>query len=206
MYGANIEEFTFIDVLMHLKEEGILPYSITAVSMGGDSDRARGFFTENQTLMMEIMKRSGAEIICEEDLRKSITKRMEIYNRASGGNQIGCFINIGGASANFGTTALSLSITPGLTIDFTLRSDDPEKGLLFEYGERGVPVVHLLNVRGLAASNGLPIDPIPLPRPGTSSVYYEIKYSRTLVFGLLLILALMLLWSKLKFTLPSPSC
>jgi len=35
MYGANIQGFTFIDMLMYLNEKGILPHSITAVSMGG---------------------------------------------------------------------------------------------------------------------------------------------------------------------------
>jgi poly-gamma-glutamate system protein len=196
MYGANIQGFTFVDMLTHLKERGVLPYSITAISMGGDFDRAGGFFAEDLSLMMEIMETSGAEIIYEEDLGTSIIKRMEIYDKASNGNGISCFVNVGGASANFGNTALSLNIAPGLILDFTLKSDDPERGLLFEYGDRGVPVVHLLNIRGLAASTGLPIDPVPLPQPGTSSVYSEIKYSKTLVVGLLLILALMLLWGS----------
>jgi poly-gamma-glutamate system protein len=39
----------------------------------------------------------------------------------------------------------------------------PTRGLLFEFAARGVPVIHLLHVRGLAKDNGLPYDPVPLP-------------------------------------------
>ena len=39
----------------------------------------------------------------------------------------------------------------------------PARGLLFEFAARGVPVVHLLHVKGLARANGLPFDPVPFP-------------------------------------------
>jgi len=43
--------------------------------------------------------------------------------------------------------------------DFNLR-------LARELAARGVPVVHLLYVKGLARENGLPFDPVPFPLPG----------------------------------------
>ena len=49
--------------------------------------------------------------------------------------------------------------------------------LTFEYAARHIPVVHLLNVRGLAEENGLPFDPVPLTRPGETDVYYTMRYS-----------------------------
>ena len=36
---------------------------------------------------------------------------------------------------------------------------------------RGVPVIHLLNIKGLAAAHGLPWDPSPLPQPGEGDLY-----------------------------------
>jgi hypothetical protein len=36
---------------------------------------------------------------------------------------------------------------------------------------RGVPVVHLLHVEGIARSFGLPIDPVPLPHPGAGAPF-----------------------------------
>jgi hypothetical protein len=35
---------------------------------------------------------------------------------------------------------------------------------------RGVPVVHLLHIQGLARTHGLPWDPVPLPDPGTTAL------------------------------------
>jgi hypothetical protein len=53
-----------------------------------------------------------------------------------------------------------------------------ERGLIFEYAAMGVPVINLLDVRGLAVRNGLPVDPIPLPPPGEGGVYFTKAHSR----------------------------
>ena len=42
MYGANLPGFTFVDMLARLREDGILPYRIAAVSPGGDQDGGAG--------------------------------------------------------------------------------------------------------------------------------------------------------------------
>jgi hypothetical protein len=38
---------------------------------------------------------------------------------------------------------------------------------------RGIPVIHLLDVRTLALRHGLPWDPVPLPRPGSTRLTRE---------------------------------
>jgi hypothetical protein len=42
--------------------------------------------------------------------------------------------------------------------------------MLFEMAARGIPVVHLLHVRGLATRHGLSWDPVPLPEPGVTRI------------------------------------
>jgi poly-gamma-glutamate system protein len=49
----------------------------------------------------------------------------------------------------------------------------PTRGVVFEFAVRGVPVVHLLFVKGLARDNGLPFDPVPLPPIGEGAVYRQ---------------------------------
>ena len=62
-----------------------------------------------------------------------------------------------------------------------------------------MPVVYLLNVRGLAEDNGLPFDPVPLTRPGETNVYYATRQSPVYaVLALLAAAALLLLGRKLK--------
>ncbi len=188
MYGATIPGWTFIDMLDALNREGIFQYRVVAVSMGGVEDRARGFFRENRELMLEIMEKSGAEIIYEDELIDSIERRKEIYTEESDGGGIACFVNIGGASANYGTTLLSLNISPGLIKERAISTDEPERGLIFDYLDKGVPVVHLLNIRSIASREGIPIDPVPFPSPGTSGVYFEDSHPRSLIIFLLSVL------------------
>ncbi|MBS1226472.1 MAG: hypothetical protein H6R32_406, partial [Candidatus Aminicenantes bacterium] len=46
-----------------------------------------------------------------------------------------------------------------------------ERGVLQAMAAAGVPVIHLLNVKGLCERYGLPWDPRPLPAPGEGPVY-----------------------------------
>jgi hypothetical protein len=45
---------------------------------------------------------------------------------------------------------------------------EDRRGVLFEMVSRGVPVIHLLHIRGLALRFGLPWDPLPFPEPGST--------------------------------------
>ncbi|MDH5466438.1 MAG: hypothetical protein OEY25_03365 [Candidatus Aminicenantes bacterium] len=46
-----------------------------------------------------------------------------------------------------------------------------KRGVIFEMAERGIPVVHLLYIKGLVQRYGLSWDPVPLPDPGKGRVY-----------------------------------
>jgi len=67
---------------------------------------------------------------------------------------------------NYRNTAAAISFPNGLTTRPPVMSAHPERGLIFEYSAMGVPVVNLIDVRGLALKSGLPIDPIPFPPVG----------------------------------------
>ena len=62
------------------------------------------------------------------------------------------------------------------------------KGVLIRMAERGLPVIHLLDVQRLAKRHGLPIDPVPLPELGQGPVYFTERYDRVVL--LLLVIAL----------------
>jgi poly-gamma-glutamate system protein len=104
-------------------------------------------------------------------LADSIWRRMRIYEAASAGRPIRCFVNIGGASASFGDTEASLSLPNGLVLNAPAVPSSPTRGVVFEFASRGVPIVHMLYVKGLALDNHLPFDPIPLPPTGEGDVY-----------------------------------
>ena len=64
--------------------------------------------------------------------------------------------------------------------------------------EKDIPIIHLLDIRNLALKNGLPLDPIPLPEIGKGNIYYQIKYSKTIISVVLGIIIILLLIFKQK--------
>jgi poly-gamma-glutamate system protein len=167
MYGANIPGFTFVDMLARLRADGLLPYSIAAVAPGGEHDGGRGvLFDEDGTSLVDEARRSGLPVVEGATLADRIRRRLEIYSAAAGGRPVRCFVNVGGATANYGDTEASLEVPNGLLLKLPSLPSSPSRGLLFEFAARGVPVVHLLYVKGLARENGLPFDPVPFPPLG----------------------------------------
>ena len=186
MYGANIPGFTFVDMLAALRRDGLLPYRFAAVSPGGQDDGGTGVVFEEETgnLLVQETRRSGLPEVGGASLAERIQRRLRIYEEAAGTRPVKCFVNVGGASANFGNTEASLALPAGLVLRPPARPDSPPappgprpalpnsppappgsptRGLVFEFAARGVPVIHLLHVKGLARENHLPYDPIPMP-------------------------------------------
>jgi poly-gamma-glutamate system protein len=164
MYGANIPGFTFIDMLARLRADGLLPYHVTAVAPGGERDSGRGvLFDEEGTTLVDEARRSGLPLVEGATLPDRIRRRLEIFETAAAGRPIRCFVNVGGATANFGDTPASLDVPNGLLLGLTAVPASTARGLIFEFASRGIPVVHLLWVKGLARANGLPFDPVPFP-------------------------------------------
>ena len=197
MYGANIPEFTFLQIGGHLRQQGLLPYSPIAISLGGNADRAEGLFDQHsKTTFLRLAKSAEIPFIYEETLSEDIRKRDQLYRTLAGRRGISCFVNIGGSSANYGATSASLKFPNGLVLATSSMPDHPERGLIFEYAGRGIPVIHLLNIRDLAMSRGLPIDPVPFPSIGEGGVYYTTTYHSLLILTVLFTTFFLIFWGR----------
>ena len=101
-----------------------------------------------------------------------------------------CFINVGGNDASFGDSSVMVHTDGGILTE--LSEKDNSTGLVQLFLKDGIPVIHLLNIKSLAADYGLPIDPVPLPEPGEGGVYSEVRYRKEIaVIGLALAAALL---------------
>jgi poly-gamma-glutamate system protein len=195
-YGANIPEFTFMKMLDSLNKGNILSYSLLAISMGGYLDQAQGmFYSDSQDIIKKIVQSSGTLVIDADSIEENILQRMQLYRAASNGKPIKAFVNIGGATPNYGNTPASITYPNGLVIDGPKIPDHPERGLIFEYQNLGIPIIHLLNIRDLAVKNGLPIDPVPLPEIGEGGVYRRIVYNKYIIILVIGIEFLYLFWA-----------
>jgi len=176
MYGANIPGFTFPDMLEALRADGILPYRLAAVSPGGRGDGGSGvLFDEDGTTLLDETRRLGLPVVGGSSLAERIRARLRIFEDTAGTRPIRCFVNIGGASANFGAGEESLKLPNGLVRKAPAIPASATRGLAFEFLSRGIPVIHLLHVKGLARDHGLPFDPVPFPPIGEGMIYVKEK-------------------------------
>ena len=195
-YGANIPEFTFMEMLDDLNTKNVLPYTLLAVSMGGYLDQAQGmFYPDSRDTVEKIVQASGVFFIDVDSIEENIQQRMQLYKKTAGDRPIKAFVNIGGATPNYGNTNASITYPNGLVINGPRIPDHPERGLIFEYQNLGVPIIHLLNIRDLAVKNGLPIDPVPLPEIGEGGVYLQKSYHKAIIFLVIGIEFLYLFWA-----------
>lgn len=195
MYGATLPNLTFVEMLRRLNQAGLIPYTLAAVSLGGDQDAGEGtLFGNGKRVMEEIARRAGVPVIYEDTIAGSIRRRLDVYRRMAADRPIRCFVNIGGATPNYGNTVTSLWFPNGLVMRSQVMSTAPDRGLIFEFAAAGISVINLLDVRGLALKNGLPIDPVPLPPIGEGRVYETTKYSPGVAM-LALVLSAAFLWA-----------
>lgn len=172
MYGATRVEFNIVRIMSILKENGLIDYELLAVSPGGTNDYGESaLWLDSRDTIAALAAETGVEYIDYNDIEKSIARRLELF-----GEDVDCFVNVGGASANSGTSAYTLDFPNGLVLDPPRIPTTANRGLMYEYAARGVPVVNMLNVRKLATDNGIAFDPVPLTQPGEGGVYYDIAY------------------------------
>ncbi len=163
-YGATRPEFNLLDIYELLMSEGIVSSAPAAISLGGEGDVGADLDPAFRERLLQQIRMSGIPLLHDPDLRGNVAQRMAIYLGASPG-RVAAFVNIGGSDANLGTSPLVLKTQPGLNTEMLL-PPLAERGVLSEMAARGIPVIHLLNIRGLALRYALPWDPIPLPEPG----------------------------------------
>jgi len=190
MYGATRPEFTIPKMMRILSDASIIPFSLLAVSPGSDQDYGENALFENsREIIARLARETGVEFISFDppDLVGSIKRRMRFFETHSEGKKIKCFVNIGGASPNNGTSSYTLDFPQGLVLNPPRIPLSADRGLIYEFAAQGVPVINLLNIRLLADTNGLPYDPIPVPSAGEGGVYRDTHYNRFLIIAILFI-------------------
>jgi len=171
-WGGNDPRWTGIDILDCLNGCGVLDVGILALSIGGEGDTGRDMTAEGRELLRRRIEAAGTAFIEERGLVSDVAARMRLFEAYAGVEPIKAFINIGGSWVNMGTDSEVLKLQPGFNPASAVTVPPVgRRGLIQEWAARGIPVIHLLYVKGLCDRYGLPWDPVPLPDPtaGTDS-------------------------------------
>ena len=166
-YGANQPEATWIDIEGWLGKRGSLKLRSTLVSLGAEADTGGGLSEEGIALLQDAAKRNGVQIYNSGDLKTAIDERVSLFTDA----KIQLLINIGGNQTALGGCVHASTIPYGYHRH--LRTcQDRDRGVLARMNESGIPVIHILNIRSLAADYHFPSNP---SKSATrfSGVYYE---------------------------------
>ena len=189
MFGATDPYFTWLDMETLLNEKDILHYKSVATSLGGGRDLGRGLSKAGRDLIIEAAERNNVDLIQEKSLEKNIERKMQLFRKVDGKIQL--YVNIGGGLSSLGDAINGRLLPPGLH-KHVLTRNILKKGTMFLFAEKGVPVIHLLDVRTLAEEYDLPISPVPLPEPGTGAMFLEERYNLTITAIALAILAILI--------------
>ena len=192
-YGATREELSLPKMLSLLKDASLIDFELLAVSPGSEGDHGVGtmeglLFDNTRDTVMEIAHQSGVPVIDEPTLADSIQRRMGLY-----GTDVKLFVNIGGAGANIGSSMEYLNVKPGLSMKLSVVPKSRTRGVLYEFADLGIPVVNMLNIKKIAAEEGMAVDSIPLPGVGEGGIYYSTVYSRTIIVIALIIIFVLVL-------------
>ncbi len=157
-WGATEAGFTWPEMEARLVAAGVVPRASVAVSTGGADDAASDLVPEARALAKGIALASaaalGAELLASTSLEDSISRRLDLYARHAAGQPVTLYVNCGGNEASLGRSTAFLRLKNGFlpARPFDLGAD---RGVMARFAGRGVPVLHLLNVRDLALRWGV---------------------------------------------------
>lgn len=200
-YGATHPDFTWPDMERELFERQVFPWRSVAVAPGGVERASPLFADEGMQLARAAMERSGLPVLDENggaSLAADVERRRQLYVSECGGPPA-VFINVGGSLTSIGGCRGADRLPAGLLPSAT-RADAPDCGLVYRMAADGVPVIHLLNVLGLARDHGLPADPVPLPGIPDGRVMTAGGYRRPAALAGLAAVSLIGLWAGRRKT------
>lgn len=177
MWGANYPGWTWLEIERVLRQAGIWEFATVLATRGGETDDGRGFSPEGRAILDSVAKSTGVPLFVPESLSEAVAKRAAIFERCR------LLVAVGQASSNSGELLLRL---PSRVI--TERLPKAGTGIVAEFLNRRLPVIHIASPRRVANEYRLPIAPVPLGEIGRGRLFYEARYSVPVALILALVL------------------
>ena len=144
-WGANRPEFPLSAILASLRSAGFMNVRPSIYTLGGENENAGNMSEEGRDILIDAVK--GEELI----MGKSLQEIIDIKAKYLEGSKV--FVNIGGNASSMGMDSMSLNIPAGLVMPD--ENIDGGNGLAGIALRQGVPVIHVLNLKGLADRCGI---------------------------------------------------
>jgi hypothetical protein len=132
--------------------------------------------------MLDAMQRNGVRVMQAETLLDAVKQRVALYDDAARTRKrpIRLYVNVGGGLASLGGTQNARLIPAGLNQRLTARNY-PNRGVINILAERGIPILHLLEVEKLAREFGITDEGGEPVQAGTGFVFILYRYNLWIV-------------------------
>ncbi|MBT8050318.1 MAG: poly-gamma-glutamate system protein [Gammaproteobacteria bacterium] len=152
-WGANRLDLPWPVLGLELRRAGFLATRADYYTLGGGSETGGGMAPETVEDLRSAARAAGVPLLRAVTLEEVIIQKTELLERR--GARL--LISIGGSQANLGNDPEILGLSPGFHVPGE-RSPAGD-GVIGAALSDGIPVVHVLNVRELAARSGIAFDP-----------------------------------------------
>ena len=201
-YGANNLDFTYFDMYQYLYQEHIFKYPLNYVSLGGGNDTGNDMEEDVKKPIIERIKASNVTFIHEDDYETNVKKRKEYILKACPNLKL--FINVGGSLVSMGRDEASFIDKKGLVMPNYLNRisnySRDKLGLIDIFLEMNVPIIQILNIKGLALQYGISYNPTEIPSIGSGDMYYQTNYNLMIpIIGLVVSVGILVFYLLEKF-------
>ncbi len=191
MYGAADTTLAWLEIEKHLIEHYSMPYRSETVTAGGDDENGGGLPLTDPEIFRRIAIRAGYKLYIPVDLEEVINYK---YNKLIKAKTL-IVINIGGSHSMLGNCSHVLKVKPGLNEKLPF-CNHKEQGLMFRLNNAGIPVIHLLNIRDLAASYGFEIAPARFDKAPANLFFETTPSLYAILISLILLPAVIIITKK----------
>ncbi len=178
-WGANHPDAPWPVLESELLRAGFIHKQADFYTLGAGDEMGHGLSQEDQTVLRQAADEAGVGILIAADLDAMVTLKTELLIA----HQPRLFINIGGSQANLGDAEDVLRLSRGLVP--ASEADLAGNGVIARAMHNDIPVIHMLNIRSIANTVGIPYDSTP---SGAAPIRMNPRWSVT---GLLLFFAVL---------------
>ncbi len=179
-YGANQEEYTWLDIEAVLRKKGLIDFGCQYASLGGKDDLGIGLSDNGITALYDAMSRNGVGQIIGATLDDNVQTRASIYNQLlPEGKRYQLFVNIGRGLANVGSIPNANQIREGNNPKLAEEVFDPE-GVMMVMAREGVPVFSMQHPRRWIRRYQLEDSSGQMAKPGVGPAFSVKKHNVTI--------------------------
>ena len=145
-WGANRPELTFSQILDTLNHGGYTKIRPSLYTLGGVNENAEDLSPEAREILKNSIKNQNL-LLTGKTLDEIVNIKSQYLNESK------LLINIGGNASSMGNDTYSLNLKPGII--FPNKNINGGNGLVGNALRQNIPVIHVLNLKGLAEQCGI---------------------------------------------------